>query len=122
MRRSLILVLLCLAQPAIAETIVWGDGDGFTRQHGCDLCAGYDDGQDEDGDGVPDGCDVCAGDDNTGDGDGDGVCTDLDCNDTDPTIAYLDLCGVCGGDSSSCAEIFADDFESGSLTNWITAR
>jgi hypothetical protein len=46
------------------------DGDGVCDPN--DVCPGFDDNLDDDGDGVPNGCDICFGDDNV-DTDGDGV-------------------------------------------------
>ncbi len=79
----------------------------------CDGCSGFD----TDGDGIPDSCDLCLGDDASGDGDEDGVCTDVDCDDNNPDVAFFDSCGVCGGDNSTCA-IFEDGFESGDASAW----
>ncbi len=96
------------------------DDDGDQVGNVCDLCPGHDDHQDADGDAVPDGCDQCLGNDAAGDGDGDQVCADIDCDDSDPSAAYIDVCGVCGGDDSTCL-IFADGFESGETTAWTSA-
>ncbi|NND52958.1 MAG: hypothetical protein HKN54_11185 [Flavobacteriaceae bacterium] len=52
-----------------------------------DICPGFDDGLDSDGDGIPDGCD----DDDCPDSDGDGVCDADDlCPGQDDTIDYND--------------------------------
>jgi hypothetical protein len=51
-----------------------------------DVCPGFDDNQDTDGDGIPDGCDACALDPDN-DADGDGVCGDVDiCPGGDDTL------------------------------------
>ena len=79
------------------------DGDGDGVPNGCDICAGFDDGLDADGDGIRDGFDVCSGDNSTGDGDLDGICADRDCDD---------------GDSNNTCPIFKDGFESGDTSGW----
>lgn len=75
------------------------DGDGTCDDE--DLCPGFDDRSDTDGDGRPDGCDcdtaeICGaselcteidgGVDCELDADGDGVPASLDCDDTEPTV------------------------------------
>ncbi|MFG6688076.1 hypothetical protein ACGK9U_16010, partial [Mariniflexile sp. HNIBRBA6329] len=57
-----------------------------------DICLGFDDNIDTDGDNVPDGCDTCPLDVNN-DSDGDGVC---DSNDNCPNDANKTDPGVCG--------------------------
>ena len=97
-----------------------GDSDGDSVCDDLDICAGSDDGIDTDGDQVPDGCDLCEGDDATGDADNDGVCADNDCDPGDPDASVIDLCGVCGGDNSSCS-LFIDGFESADTAAWSSA-
>lgn len=53
------------------------------------------------------------------DADGDGFTEAADCAPTDPSAAEIDACGECGGDGSSCL-LFADGFESGDTTQWVT--
>ena len=72
-----------------------------------DICPGFDDNIDSDGDGVPNGCDVCLGDDATGDSDADGVCDDIDIcpgfddNADDDSDGVPDDCDICpGGDDN----------------------
>ncbi|MEM1182970.1 MAG: hypothetical protein AAGM22_31800 [Acidobacteriota bacterium] len=93
------------------------DSDADLAGDACDACPGFDDRLDSDSDGSPDGCNLCFGDDATGDPDADGFCADSDCLEGDPDAQVLDLCGVCGGDNSSCA-IFIDGFESGDTSAW----
>lgn len=54
-----------------------GDGDGICDSY--DICPGFNDNLDTDGDNIPDGCDTC---NDLIDGDGDGVsdCTDAEIN------------------------------------------
>jgi hypothetical protein len=72
------------------------DADGFCGD--VDLCAGFDDSQDMDADGLPDGCDT--------DRDGDGWHEWDDCNESDPAVGaagtyYPDLDGDGYGNSAS---------------------
>ena len=71
---------------------------------------------DADDDGLFGACDPCFGDHLTGDADGDSRCANLDCDDMDPTVQTLNVCGLCTEDLS-CV-LFMDDFESGDLSAW----
>ncbi|MCG8458639.1 MAG: hypothetical protein MI919_20360 [Holophagales bacterium] len=82
------------------------DADGDLIADDCDACQGVNSTGDSDNDGVCNDLDLCSGDDATGDGDNDGLCADRDCNDADP----LNRCAI-----------FADDFESGGVTNWSSS-
>ena len=71
---------------------------------------------DEDLDGIGGSCDLCFGNDGMGDGDSDGVCADLDCNDGDPAVQSLNVCGECS--TSTTCTLFEDGFESGDTSAW----
>ena len=76
-----------------------------------DLCEGFDDAADADGDGLADGCDACP-DDALGDADGDGSCDSVDLCEGDDTTGDTDADGVCDDvdpddDDDGCAD--ADD-------------
>ena len=73
--------------------------------------------EDADEDGLGDPCDSCFGNNDSGNGDGDGFCADTDCNDADANASVVDICGVCGGDGSTCV-LFIDGFEVGSAAQW----
>lgn len=73
--------------------------------------------EDKDDDAIGDACDSCCGDNASGNMDGDEFCADLDCNDDDANASEVDLCGICGGDNSTCV-LFIDGFESGSADQW----
>ena len=83
--------------------------DVYGRRFGLDL----------DNDGVADRFDNCPVDANADqfDFDMDGTGAVCDCNDDQPEAQTIDLCGVCGGDNSTCG-IFFDDFESGDDGAW----
>lgn len=126
---------LCTGDDATGDS----DGDGWCDDE--DICPGSDDSVDSDGDMIPDGCDLCAVNDSAGDSDGDGVCDDidvcpgddaadadmdgvcdgLDCAPSDPKASTVDVCGVCGGDGSSCG-LFSDGFESGDTSGWSSTQ
>ena len=81
------------------------DSDGVCNA--VDVCVGFDDTADADGDLVPDGCDVCDGDDASGDSDSDGTCDDLDlCAGFDDAVdsdgdGVPDGCDLCTGNDAS---------------------
>lgn len=73
--------------------------------------------EDDDEDGLGNPCDSCFGNNDSGNGDGDGFCADTDCNDGDAGASVVDVCGVCGGDGSTCV-LFIDGFEVGDASQW----
>ena len=95
-----------------------GDVDADAVCDDLDACPGFDDALDADGDLVPDGCDVCEGDDASGNSDGDLFCDANDCAPLDPLVSERDLCGVCGGDNTSCI-YFEGGFEPSSPDDWV---
>lgn len=99
----------CLYIPTIGQTIGTccpdADGDGICDAD--DDCAGFDDADDADGDGIPDGCDICPpesgcnGQDCSQDFDNDCSDDDKDCWDDDPALKEGDFSGIqipCGAD------------------------
>ncbi len=99
-----------------------GDADGFGDE--CDNCpddanAGQ---EDLDGDYRGDLCDNCLTVFNPDqiDQDRDGFGDACDCAPTWDGAAEYDVCGVCGGDGSTCVgPIFDDGFESGNTSEWV---
>jgi len=79
------------------------DSDGDTTPDGCDICAGFDDRLDDDVDGVPDGCDLCDEHDDALDDDFDDVpdgcdiCAFADDNVDSDFDTIPDGCDVCQG-------------------------
>ena len=71
---------------------------------------------DMDGDGTGGACELCVGDDGTGDADKDGRCADTDCNDLDPELQDLNICGECSAEAG-CV-LLIDGFESGDTSAW----
>lgn len=65
----------------------------YSYGYGVDLCPGFSDSEDADGDGVPDGCDVCPGEDDNVDTDGDKT---PDCLDECPNDENKTEPGDCG--------------------------
>ena len=90
----------CPSDPNKTEAGICGCGvaDTDTDQDGTadcnDICQGYDDNIDADGDSVPDGCDNCPNDFEN-DADSDGICGDTDTCPYDP-LNDIDSDGVCG--------------------------
>ena len=92
------------------------DSDGDTVCDTEDVCPGFDDLDNADGDEFPDGCDACFGDNASGDSDSDGVCdSDDGCpNDTSKTAPGDCGCGVADTDSDGdltpdCNDACPDD-------------
>jgi len=91
---------------------------GVSMLDSCGVCGG--DGTscvDVDGDGYfadedPDDNDPCNPDSfsNACDSDGDGTADGFDCAPSDPNLAILDSCSVCGGDGTSCADLDGDGY------------
>jgi hypothetical protein len=81
---------------------VFEDADGDGSCDAKDLCPGFDDSQDADGDGIPDGCDDCANDADN-DADSDKVCGDVDLCSGTPSGETVNT------DGCSCSQLNCDD-------------